>query len=51
MLAAAGLFALENNIDRLADDHKHAEEMAAVIKDTGNNRYLLTQLIIAYVDS
>lgn len=28
ILAAAGLYALENNIDRLADDHKNAEKLA-----------------------
>jgi len=27
-LAAAGIFALENNVDRLADDHKHAKMIA-----------------------
>ena len=28
ILAAAGIFALENNIARLADDHRHAAELA-----------------------
>lgn len=28
LLAAAGLYALENNIDRLADDHRHAAILA-----------------------
>lgn len=27
-LAAAGIYALENNIERLADDHQHAKEVA-----------------------
>lgn len=30
-LAAAGIFALENNIDRLAEDHQHAREIAAAL--------------------
>lgn len=30
-LAAAGIYALENNIDRLADDHHHAKEIAAAL--------------------
>lgn len=29
ILAAAGIYALENNINRLADDHKNAEKLAA----------------------
>lgn len=32
ILAAAGIYALENNINRLADDHKHAQELLAVIQ-------------------
>lgn len=31
-LAAAGLYALENNIERLADDHAKAQAMAEVLK-------------------
>ena len=30
-MAAAGIYALENNIDRLADDHQHAKEIAAAL--------------------
>ena len=30
-LAAAGIFALQNNIDRLAVDHEHAQKIAAAI--------------------
>lgn len=29
MLAAAGLYALTHNIDRLADDHRHADQLTA----------------------
>ena len=31
-LAAAGLFALENNVDRLADDHRRAAQLAATLR-------------------
>jgi threonine aldolase len=31
-MAAAGLFALENNIDRIAIDHKHAKAVAAIFR-------------------
>jgi len=28
MLAAAGLYALQNNVERLAEDHQHAQQLA-----------------------
>ena len=31
-LAAAGLYALENNVDRLADDHRRAARLAEVLR-------------------
>ena len=33
MLAAAGIYALENNIDRLADDHSRAKNLAIAINN------------------
>lgn len=33
ILAAAGLYALEHNIDRLAEDHRHAREIAIALGD------------------
>jgi threonine aldolase len=33
ILAAAGLYALENNIDRLAEDHEHARMIAAALSE------------------
>ncbi len=33
-LAAAGLFALDNNIDRLKEDHKKAREIESVLKES-----------------
>ncbi|MDF1623500.1 MAG: low-specificity L-threonine aldolase [Pseudohongiella nitratireducens] len=35
ILAAAGLYALEHNIDRLADDHRRAAWLAEQLKDNG----------------
>ncbi len=31
-LAAAGIYALDNNIERLAEDHRRAKELAAILK-------------------
>lgn len=31
-LAAAGIFALDNNVNRLADDHRRAKELGAVLR-------------------
>ncbi len=33
-MAAAGLYALDNHIERLADDHRHAKQIAAALKKT-----------------
>src|SRR5688500_14523624 len=33
ILAAAGLYALENNVERLAEDHRNAQRLAAGLKD------------------
>jgi threonine aldolase len=33
MIAAAGVYALENNIDRMKDDHENAREFASLIAD------------------
>lgn len=35
ILAAAGIYALENNVKRLAEDHAHAKEIAAALTGTG----------------
>ena len=34
IVAAGALFGLENNVDRLAEDHAHAQIIAAAIRDT-----------------
>ena len=35
VIAAAGLYALENNVERLADDHANAERLANGLRDVG----------------
>jgi threonine aldolase len=48
-LAAAGIYALQNNIDRLAEDHTHARQIADVITNKKFTKLLLpveTNIII-----
>ena len=48
-LAAAGIYALENNIDRLALDHRHARQIVAALKEKdfiGNRYPVETNMII-----
>ena len=48
-LAAAGIFALENNIDRLALDHRHAQQIVSALKEkefTGKMFPVETNIII-----
>ncbi len=35
VIAAAGLYALKNNVERLADDHRHAEQVAEALVEAG----------------
>lgn len=49
ILAAAGIYALENHISRLAEDHKHAQEILAAIRSkdfTGEILPVETNIII-----
>jgi len=48
-LAAAGIYALQNNIDRLALDHRHAQQIVSVLKQkdfTGDIFPVETNIII-----
>lgn len=48
-LAAAGIYALENNIDRLALDHRHAQQIVEALQQkdfTGNMYPVETNIII-----
>jgi len=49
VLAAAGLYALENHVQRLADDHANAEHLAAGLRAIGLN-VVPPQTNIVYVD-
>ena len=52
ILAAAGIYALENNINRLAEDHQHATNIAAALacKDfVGNILPVETNIVIATI--
>jgi threonine aldolase len=49
VLAAAALYALENNVQRLAEDHANAEFLAAGLKDLGLN-VAVPQTNVVYLD-
>ena len=52
ILAAAGIYALENNINRLAEDHQYATDIAAALasKDfVGNILPVETNIVIATI--
>jgi len=52
-MAAAGLYALENNIERLADDHTRAQELSEVLKKQSYVREVEkveTNIIIFYLN-
>jgi threonine aldolase len=50
ILAAAGLYALEHNVDRLADDHANAERLAKGLAALGLKvDPVQTNMVFAYV--
>ena len=49
VIAAAGLYALENNVARLAEDHKNAERLAAGLKKLGLAVEQHTNMVFAMV--
>lgn len=53
-MAAAGIFALDNNIERLADDHKRAAEIASVLKNliyVSHVEPVETNIVIFYLEN
>lgn len=50
ILAAAGLYALDHNIDRLAIDHQHAKELAQALSELPgikiNPAYVETNIVV-----
>ena len=53
-LAAAAIYALDNNVERLAEDHKKANEIAAVLKKCSyvtKIEPVETNILVFYVDN
>jgi threonine aldolase len=53
ILAAAGMYALDHNVERLAEDHKRAAALAEVIKGLGKVKFVIppeTNILIFDVD-
>jgi threonine aldolase len=50
VLAAAGLYALEHNVERLADDHTNAARLSAGLRAIGGLQVATPQTNIFYVD-
>ena len=46
VLAAAGLYALENNVERLKDDHANAERLAKGLREQGLEAQLNTNMVL-----
>ena len=52
VLAAAGLYALSHNVDRLAEDHRRAEQLAAGLRNVGIEARQYTNMVfVSGVDS
>jgi len=50
ILAAAALFGLEHQFDRLADDHAHARQLARALDGAGNSRVVPPDTNIVMID-
>ena len=50
ILAAAGIYALERNVERLAEDHDNAARLAAALSEIAELRVQAPQTNILYVD-
>ena len=46
VIAAAGLYALENNVERLAEDHANAEKLARGLRELGLQAQLNTNMVL-----
>jgi threonine aldolase len=49
VIAAAGLYALENNVERLADDHANAERLAKGLAETGLDARRSTNMVMVAI--
>jgi len=53
ILAAAGMYALENNVDRLKQDHKHAKQIGRLLADCDWVDFVVdvkTNIVVAHVN-
>jgi threonine aldolase len=51
VIAAAGLYALENNVERLATDHQNAERLARGLREIGLEVQLNTNMVLVKIDA
>ena len=51
VIAAAGLYALENNVERLKTDHENAERLARGLREIGLEVQLNTNMVLVKVDA
>ena len=49
VIAAGGLYALENNVERLAEDHRNAEQLARGLRELGLDVQLNTNMVLARI--
>ena len=49
VIAAAGLYALENNVERLRTDHENAERLAKGLRELGIEAQLNTNMVLARI--
>ena len=51
VIAAAGLYALENNVERLRVDHENAEKLAAGLRGLGLEVQHNTNMVLVKIDA
>lgn len=51
VIAAAGLYALENNVERLKTDHENAERLARGLREIGLEVQLNTNMVLVKIDA
>ncbi|HJS76909.1 MAG TPA: low-specificity L-threonine aldolase [Burkholderiales bacterium] len=51
VIAAAGLYALENNVERLKTDHENAERLARGLREIGFEVQLNTNMVLVKIDA
>jgi len=51
VIAAAGLYALENNVERLGTDHENADRLARGLREIGLEVQLNTNMVLVKIDA